>query len=350
MGGGNTSNAFFIHDVVVSITLRITEYVTDLRESQPQAPLKITTELRDGPCMHEGTLSARIYLKQANEHNTVLLTKIAEPISSCAWLIDGNDRKPFLDLAWKYLLQNHPHDSICGCSIDQVHQDMMHRFKQCELICSDITNSALDNLSDHIDTSGISQDAHAVVVFNTLSKSRDDLVETTIALPCDNQADNYTLTDVSTGQTVEFSLTSNGPTKSLKLHPNLTPQVQHSHIHSLTFIATDIPACGYKTYALTPAKTHAVATQQDSSDAYSLENTHIKVTINPNGTLNIRDKRTNRTNITTATPSKTEVNVAMNTTATIPKTTRSSPPKTPKPSSPSWKTTPSENLSESSPS
>ena len=32
---------------------------------------------------------------------------------------------------WRWLLQNHPHDSICGCSIDQVHAEMRTRFAWC---------------------------------------------------------------------------------------------------------------------------------------------------------------------------------------------------------------------------
>ena len=36
----------------------------------------------------------------------------------------------YLDVAWRWLIQNHPHDSICGCSIDAVHEDMFYRFHQ----------------------------------------------------------------------------------------------------------------------------------------------------------------------------------------------------------------------------
>jgi alpha-mannosidase/mannosylglycerate hydrolase len=32
-----------------------------------------------------------------------------------------------LNYAWRLLLQNQPHDSICGCSVDEVHREMMHR-------------------------------------------------------------------------------------------------------------------------------------------------------------------------------------------------------------------------------
>jgi alpha-mannosidase/mannosylglycerate hydrolase len=35
-----------------------------------------------------------------------------------------------LELAWEYLLRNHPHDSICGCSTDETHAAMPYRFSQ----------------------------------------------------------------------------------------------------------------------------------------------------------------------------------------------------------------------------
>ena len=43
----------------------------------------------------------------------------------------GQTRYPHraFDLAWQHLLQNHPHDSICGCSIDKVHADLIDRPK-----------------------------------------------------------------------------------------------------------------------------------------------------------------------------------------------------------------------------
>lgn len=43
------------------------------------------------------------------------------------WLKGGPARRQSLEQAWKYLLLNHPHDSICGCSIDEVHD--MPRFR-----------------------------------------------------------------------------------------------------------------------------------------------------------------------------------------------------------------------------
>ena len=34
-----------------------------------------------------------------------------------------------IDRAWRHLLENQPHDSICGCSVDGVHEEMRQRYR-----------------------------------------------------------------------------------------------------------------------------------------------------------------------------------------------------------------------------
>src|SRR5690606_4106152 len=67
------------------------------------------------------TLSSRYPLKEANDRCTALLEKWVEPYAVYQSLAGAASPRAYLDLAWQYLLKNHPHDSICGCSIDQVH-------------------------------------------------------------------------------------------------------------------------------------------------------------------------------------------------------------------------------------
>jgi len=77
--------------------------------------------------------STRMYLKQQNHSAQRLLSRYVEPMS--AWLESfglGHDVRPFLEQAWQLLLKNHPHDDICGCSVDGVHDDDEYRFRQIE--------------------------------------------------------------------------------------------------------------------------------------------------------------------------------------------------------------------------
>jgi alpha-mannosidase len=48
-----------------------------------------------------------------------------------------------LRLAWRDLLRNHPHDSICGCSCDEVHRDMLVRYEQLDRTLDYVEREAL---------------------------------------------------------------------------------------------------------------------------------------------------------------------------------------------------------------
>jgi membrane-associated phospholipid phosphatase len=72
-----------------------------------------------------GVNSARVWIKQENAACERLLLELCEPLDALA----GGAARDEVRSLWRTLLQNHPHDSICGCSIDEVHDiDMAPRF------------------------------------------------------------------------------------------------------------------------------------------------------------------------------------------------------------------------------
>jgi alpha-mannosidase len=77
-----------------------------------------------------GVNSARIYLKQANAATEARLLSIETAAALRTLREDGPYPAADLQLAWRDLLRNHPHDSICGCSCDEVHRDMVVRYEQ----------------------------------------------------------------------------------------------------------------------------------------------------------------------------------------------------------------------------
>ena len=94
-----------------------------------------------------GVNSTRMYLKQANERCERELQS-AETLCALALLTRPGFRHPRgeLRLAWRELLRNHPHDSICGCSVDEVHEDMGQRFRTALQIARRVADLALHAL------------------------------------------------------------------------------------------------------------------------------------------------------------------------------------------------------------
>ncbi|UWX64796.1 glycoside hydrolase family 38 N-terminal domain-containing protein [Deinococcus rubellus] len=105
-------------------------------------------ELRSGQShpLLSGTLSARLYLKQRNYALDDRLRFTIEPLLALARPYGAAPPETYLRRAWTLLIRNHPHDSICGCSIDEVHDEMDVRSQQAESVAEELGRDALERL------------------------------------------------------------------------------------------------------------------------------------------------------------------------------------------------------------
>jgi alpha-mannosidase len=207
-----------------------------------------------------------MYLKQANHRCQNALEKYAEPLSAFAHAAGTPYPYDQLLYAWKLLMQNHPHDSICGCSIDQVHREMLPRFDQVEQVAEELTERALDALTGRDRTRGAVADATRLVVFNTLNWTRTDPVITTLEFPLgelrrgnpprdDARAlKGFRLLDPD-GSEVPFAVTKMENVVRGVLNPRELPMDQWVQRITIEFVAKDVPACGYAAYTLVPHAT-----------------------------------------------------------------------------------------------
>ncbi len=158
---------------------------------RPETP-RHDGEFRDSRLAHllPGVLSARMWIKQDNARIENLLERETGP--ALAWLaslpgqqevFEAASLRGLYRTAWKYLLQNHPHDSICGCSIDQVHEEMRTRFDWAEQIGQELRQESWRTLATAIDTSYVEPKGLALVVTNTIPLKRTELVSLPITAP-----------------------------------------------------------------------------------------------------------------------------------------------------------------------
>ncbi|MBW7940629.1 MAG: glycoside hydrolase, partial [Candidatus Omnitrophica bacterium] len=131
-----------------------------------------------------GVLSSRIDLKMANRDCEDLLCYWAEPFSAIAKRYGLSPCETYLRTAWRFLLQNHPHDSICGCSIEQVHKDMEYRFDQSREIARLVTRDSLRRIAGSVPGEATAT-RFPVVVANPLTFDRSESIDLTIELPSD---------------------------------------------------------------------------------------------------------------------------------------------------------------------
>lgn len=130
-----------------------------------------------------GVWSARMPLKQANAECQTLLAGVAEPLLAATHFLHGLDYPAgTLAAAWRLLLANHPHDSICGCSMDAVHREMLPRFAGVRETATQLAARRLGDLSPRFGPELDADRAVVITLFNPLPVPRRAIVERLLVL------------------------------------------------------------------------------------------------------------------------------------------------------------------------
>jgi alpha-mannosidase len=212
----NLESDTLIHSTLPAYLAAIQAEIDSAENSSNKKALEIPTitgELRSGKRHHllPGVLSTRVWIKQRNHNCQIQLEKWAEPFTVFAEQMDTHlaenlGLRDFIHYAWRLLMENHPHDSICGCSIDQVHIEMRTRFDQVDQVSADIINQCLQAIADQSDTwPGFpsTNPSMAVTVFNPSPISRSEYVFAT--LPATERSDQFQIADES-GSAIPFQI------------------------------------------------------------------------------------------------------------------------------------------------
>jgi alpha-mannosidase/mannosylglycerate hydrolase len=266
-----------------------------------------------------GVLSSRVWIKQRNAECQALLCQWAEPFSALATTRLGVEfPAPYLQTAWRWLLQNHPHDSICGCSIDEVHEDMKYRFAQCRQIALGQTNETLQLIARAVEGE-VAPNETRVVVANPLTEPLDEIVEITLEIPAEWGAyqeffgfepkPGFRIFDATSGKEMVYQLLGLSPAKTRKrIWRTKYPEAYKVHEVKVA-LRLALPATGYTTLTIregekTPKSgffpelmlpTRHPATPGLATSECAMENEFLSVRIEANGSLTVTDKRSRET-------------------------------------------------------
>gem|GEM_PF-354474 len=249
-------------------------------------------------------VSTRIYLLQNNLKNEALYERWTEPISAITELISGKQfsyPKDYVWYGWRWLLRNHPHDSIGGCSVDAVHRDMMTRFAHAWEVGMTLLKDAVRNIIARVDFYPVGRsptqnpkETLEVLVFNPSTFLRDAIVNIwveTTELGEPTCPEVFRLLDV------------NGDPVPVENWRETSIETVYKHwkpfdaYYKFEFLATNVPALGFKTFYLTPTEDEPVPVDtswvQVTSDGNTILETSMgSIVINDNGTFDLLDKET----------------------------------------------------------
>ena len=259
------------------------------------------------------SLSTRVDIKAMNRRCEDLLQYYCQPLE--AYLKNNNiscfDVSGFIREAWRLLVQNHAHDSICTCSIDEVHKDIETRLRQVQQIAENIRDTQLKELGKSINFTRKFEGSAVIMLYNGSTRNYKGLVEGIVRVPLELEGEDFAVID------------KNGiePPGKLKLiakkrHDMETMKMSDEQVISdmtryplgpyeredmytfleVSFIAEEVPAQGYSCYEIIPRGMlcDGKKMEEEGIDVIEggMENEFYKVLINRDGSLQIFNKST----------------------------------------------------------
>jgi alpha-mannosidase len=160
----------------------------------------------------------------------------AEKWASLAWL-DGK-KYPGDEITedWKKVLFNQFHDLAAGSGIGIIYKDAQKDYDVVRWSTNEIKAKSAETIDERVNTSG---EGIPVVVYNPLGWERSGEVTVDAQLPA-TYAAGYGVADPSATGRPEMPIRSSTDAKTGEAH--------------LTFLASSVPALGYKVFRIVPAK------------------------------------------------------------------------------------------------
>ena len=254
------------------------EYFDAVRTEKAAGGRPFSPQTRDMNPIYTGKDVSFIDTKQAQRvaENTLLA---AEKFGTIATLFGARFPAEAIDKAWRQLLFGAHHDGITGSESDQVYLDLLGGWREAVELGRGVLDGALRYLGASIDTTG---DGVAVTVFNAMSWPRTDIARVEVDVP-DGSAGIEVRGDGEGASAVPFVVESSGNGGD-----------QKTSRATIAFLASDVPALGYRTFRIVPSDTPIAESEWRSTDGTTIENEAFRVSVDAAraGTIDsVLDKR-----------------------------------------------------------
>lgn len=263
----------------------IEEYVGELRNGNDYDLLK-------------GTLSSRVYLKQDNARLQNKVENIIEPLYTLAELKGMKDIYPkeYLTYLWKSIIENHPHDSICGCSMDAVHKNMQDRTARINEVSDEMIHDVLSALTTSVTRDDMTEDDYIVTVWNTCEEAVSGVAEVELNFPITEDFNNFVLLDEN-GNEAEYEAVRKDFYSLKTTSPINLPGELDVDSYLVKIAVDNIEPMGYRSYVVKKAdgRRRICAEEPKQCENIKLENDRFTVAVNPMGEVDITDKKLKKT-------------------------------------------------------
>lgn len=254
-----------------------------------------------GP-LYNGVFSARMPVKLRNAQSEYGLINSAEPVAVFGRMLGKEYPTLLLHRAWKELLKNQQHDGIGGCHVERVTKTMMERYSQVDDVSTTIAKKTLKEITGCVNFENLGDQEIGVVLCNTLPFARSGLVQCLVDIP-QSWGIRYSGKGRRDIRLEAEDMAGNPiPVQLLSVEDDTVySYLKYGDVFAfdaarctLVLELKDIPESGYVAVKVRAKRNNQRPTEFLSPCVNVMENEHLRVEINHDGSLKILDKHSGR--------------------------------------------------------
>lgn len=257
------------------------EYIDAIAPYQEKMDV-IKGELRKGKRSrtHNSIGATRMDVKKKNFQVETKYLYQLEPLAVLAQMIGLENDEELINRGWKYIVENHAHDSICCCCTDAIHTEILSRMEYARQLADYLIKEKLEALHERIAYKKLGR---PLLLFSTCLHDREQLIEATIYV----KDMNFSIYDEN-HEKMEFEILSDGEFNLKDTKVSFTP-IPDDFYHEVKIrLLARSSNYGYQTAYIVEGKPteHAAGSFILKE---KLNNGLMEVSIRKNGSVTVRD-------------------------------------------------------------
>ena len=231
--------------------------------------------------------------KKRHYESERFLVRRLEPLAAAAWLFGAEHPDWALTRAWRYLLENHAHDSLGCCSVDEVFEQVMARYGAAMSLAEQCAEDGFRYLAS------LGEEGPSVWILNLSSDARGGVARMDLEIPRGFGDEHFALLD-GEGREIPHVLLDSVQTGDVRYNPRRGhPTWGDKTDVRLLADLPEIPGGGWLRLRLEPRKKAKGLRNRRytyfAEEPGVLSNGLLRIRLNANGTFGLTDLSEGRT-------------------------------------------------------
>lgn len=281
----NLNNYYNENNIDIDVKFSsLRQYIDTIKDIDRNKLEEFTGEFRKAEFgrVHASIEGTRVDIKKDNTELQDIYTHELEPINVISYLLGSDYKNSIINKGWKYIIENHAHDSICSVCTDEIHDEIKMRFEWANQISNTIIDEKMAYIFKNIKKK---KDMKPIITINSLPHYRNEIVTAVIY----SKSEEFIILDENNNE-IYYEIIQKNKVNLAERSADVFQKSEDDYYYKCKIIfKQEIEGFGYNTFYIKKGLPKKINNKNLISEKI-LENKYLKAKVEVNGSITLEDK------------------------------------------------------------